>query len=69
SSLLLYAFTFGLYTVGTAMFELRNFGDPPEFGSVLGGIWLFLGVLAFIFYAILAAQRAVRSFRGNVETL
>lgn len=69
SSLLLYAFTFGIYTVGTQMFELRNFGDPPEFGTVLGGIWLFLGVLAFIFYAILAAQRAVRSFRGNVETL
>ncbi len=69
SSLLLYAFTFGLYSVGTVAFELRNFGDPPEFGMILGVIWLVLGVLAFFFYAILAAQRAVRSFRSNVETI
>ena len=69
SSLLLYAITFGIYSVGTIMFELRNFGDPPEFGMILGVIWLVLGVGAFFFYAILAAQRAVRSFRSNVETI
>jgi hypothetical protein len=69
SSLLLYAFTFGVYLVGTVMFELRNFGGPFEFCTILAGIWIFLGVVAFVFYAILAAQRAMRSFRSNVETI
>ena len=67
SSLFLYALCFGIYWFGINFADIDNFGEAWGFLMITGIIWLIYFVVAFVFYAILSAQRAIRNFRKNVQ--
>ena len=67
SSLFLYGLCFGIYWYGANFAGIDSFGEAWGFLMITGVIWLVYLVVAFVFYAILSAQRAVRNFRRNVQ--
>lgn len=68
SSLILYAVVVGTFVVGD-MIGLFPYDEPGEIALVFGVIWLVFMVVAFIIYAVLATQRAVRAFRSNIKKI
>ncbi len=66
SSLILYAIVIGTFVIGDVI-GLFPYDEPGDIALVFGGIWLGFMVVAFILYGILAAQRAMRTFRSNIQ--
>ncbi len=68
SSLILYAVMIGTFLIGDSI-GLFPYDEPGEIALVFGAIWLGFLVVAFILYGILAAQRAMRTFRSNLHKI
>ncbi len=67
SSLFLYALFMGTAIIW-GVFD-SSMDELLEIGLMFGAVWLAFGAGAFVVYGILNAQRTLRSFRSNVETL
>ncbi len=68
SSGFLYLASIGAFMIGWS-FGLFPYDKPSELVPVFGVAWLVFTGIAFVIYAILGAQRAVRSFAANRKTL
>ncbi|MEM6625465.1 MAG: toll/interleukin-1 receptor domain-containing protein [Pseudomonadota bacterium] len=68
SSISLYVVFLGLFAGGKTI-GLFPYDDISEFAVGGGVAWLIFGGFAMVLYAILTAQRAIRSFNSNVQKI
>jgi multisubunit Na+/H+ antiporter MnhC subunit len=69
SSFIIYAMMVAAFALAKAMGVMTEADDPIEFALVLAAIWGGFTVLAFVIYAALSAQRALRMFRRNLKKI
>ncbi|MDZ4761522.1 MAG: toll/interleukin-1 receptor domain-containing protein [Alphaproteobacteria bacterium] len=68
SSFILYAVVTGSFLAAWSYGLFPN-DAPAEFALFFGLVWLAFTVIAFLIYAVLAGQRAIRSFRSNIKKI
>lgn len=70
SSLCLAACAVGSFAIMATVFDgPAEIDQLPVAAAFAGGAWLVFSIVAFLFYFILSVQRALRSFRRNVEAV
>jgi hypothetical protein len=69
SSLILFACAVTPFLIADIGFGRFPYDEPATVLLYFGVVWVAFAILAFTIYGVLAAQRALRSFRSNIKKI